>query len=110
MASYRFRTGLDLNNYKDYLLLVLVRWCYACNMSIIPWVECLLAIRFACGVPRLYRFFYPIPFRSVSVCGFLFVFFVLFVFRISVFLKYVILGFFIRSAARAFSLGVCVRR
>ena len=41
--------------------------------------------RIACGVPRLYWIFYPIPFRSVSVCGLLFVFFGLFVFRISVF-------------------------
>ena len=62
---------------------IIVRW-HACNMTVIPWVECLLAIRFACGVPRLYRFSYPMPFRSVSVCGFLFLFFVLFVFRISV--------------------------
>ena len=64
-------------------MIVLVRCC--CNVAVIPWVECLLAIRFACGVPRLYWIFYPIPFRSVSVCGFLFVFFVLFVFLISVF-------------------------
>ena len=63
-------------------MIVLVRCC--CNVAIIPWVECLLAIRFAYGVPRLYRVFYPMPFRSVSVCGLLFVFFGLFAFHFSV--------------------------
>ena len=48
--------------------------------TIIPWVECLLAIRFACGSPRLYQFAYPMPVRSVSIRGRLFVSFGLFVF------------------------------
>ena len=39
-----------------------------------------LAIRFAYGFPRLYQFVYPIPVRSVSVRGRLFVSFGLFVF------------------------------
>ena len=62
-------------------MIVLVRCC--CNAAIIPWVECLLANRSACGIPRLYQFSYPMPFRSVFVCGLSFVFFGLFVFRVS---------------------------
>ena len=44
--------------------------CYACNMAVIPWVECLLANRVAYGIPRLYRGFYPIPVLSFAVVSF----------------------------------------
>ena len=45
-----------------------VRLVVLWRCTIIPWVECLLATRFACGSPRLYQFTYPMPFRSVSIC------------------------------------------